>query len=170
MSRIIILMHISRANNIYIKAYLDMWCNLMFKYGNGCNVVNHSQNFDVSSYLYSRWIYYRFWLVQTRWSNARQLHILNIKENDQINLWLTQFGSPSAVNSILICYKSQRRRKNVVVPFMCTTIEMCCSTKFTTLRLCLGLWYMLYWFFLETIRARYSWSNMHKVITIPCIK
>ena len=103
------------------------------------------------------------------WSNAMKLHILNIKEKDQINLWLTQFGSPSAVNSILICDKSQRRRKNVVVPFMCTTIEMCCSTKFTILWLCLGLWYMLYWLFLETIRARYSRSNMHKVILIPHI-
>ena len=144
-----------------------MWCNLRFKYGKSCTVVNHSKNFDVSFY---RWIYYKPWLVQTRWSNTWELHILNIKEKDQINLWLTQFGSPSAVNSILICYKSQRRRKNVVVPFMCTTIEMCCSTKFTTLWLCLGLWYMLYWLFLETIRARYSWSNMHKVILIPCIK
>ena len=99
-----------------------------------------------------------------------EIAYFNIKEKFWINLWLTQFGSPSAVNSILICYKSQRRRKNVVVPFMCTTIEMCCSTKFTTLWLCLGLWYMLYWLFLETIRARYSWSNMHKITLIPCIK
>ena len=54
-----------------------MWCNLRFKYGKSCNVVKHSKNFFVSSY---RWICYKFQLVQTRWSNDRQLHILNIKE------------------------------------------------------------------------------------------